>query len=226
MQLTASQIQVITALAGAQGAIPELPDPFGGWFATEKEDSIKQASILLIREQLAVYQDEKLLLRNDLHGMWQAAVQYQHVCAVAVQSNIDVATRHVMYRGPDPQQSLWMTQSGFNTFEVSMVPFEHMLAALCRIVPVVDQAGGDPFRISTASVKRMLNTVSAQRNLVSAYDITNQYRGGTVEQHRIMYARNRWWYVHEQGEDSYFTPVTAERVQELFAQCLRMAVRA
>jgi hypothetical protein len=224
MQLTAAQIQVITALAGAQGEVPGLPDPYRGWFATEKEQSVMQASIMMVREGLTMYQDGKLLLRNDIHEVWGRIVGYQHVCAVSVQSNVDVDAHYCMYRDAHPAQAVWMAQTGFNAYTVQVESTNHVYRELCRVVPVRGDASGETFRMSTRNVERMLATEGTLQNIVSAYDIVNQYRGDAVESHRIMQMRGAWWYVEKVGGESYFSPFAVPQLHELFARCLRMTV--
>ncbi len=224
MQLTAAQIQVITALAGAQGEIPGLPDPYRGWFATEKEQSVMQASIMMVREGYSIYQDGKLLLRNDIHELWGRIVGYQHVCAVSVQSNIDVDAHYSMYRDAHPAQAVWMSQTGFNAYTVEVVATGHVYRELCRVIPVRDGAVGESFRMSTRNVDRLLASEGSAQNIVSAYDVMNQYRGDAVESHRIMRMRGSWWYVEKVGSESYFSPFSSAQLQTLIAQCLRMTV--
>ncbi len=225
--LTPSQLHLVASLSN--GSIPLLPNPFRGWLASEIEHSMVQAGVLLVSEQLAVNENNQILISDILLRLIHPAIHSRHVVVLQVASNLDMHLFYGFYRSLDTGNGVFIARVGINAYAIEEKSTHQVIHELMQYVGITQQGIATslaPFQISRQNVERIIRRNPDAQQAVRVYDFSMIVDGNQHQAHRVVFIRNQWWYATLLGEDYRFDPIDGNGLFHLIEQCIGNEQRA
>ena len=209
MQISLSPAEFRLA-AGVLGIaeLPSIPDPHRGWLMSEVEQSMLQATVMLVRAKLANVDGQSLQLSEPLKQFLLQLVHISNAVVIEVKGNKSISTMCGYYQTYGAPGGIFVRQSGVNMLTLEHIDVATMVTRVLAHTGVEQTppaAARPPFQMAAHNINRMLEPNKAAKFLARAVDIS-VWQQEVRMRYRIMYVQNQWWMSQLVGDDYRFEP--------------------
>jgi hypothetical protein len=207
ISLSPAEFRLATSVLGIS-ELPSIPNPHRGWLMSEVEQSMLQATVMLVRAKLATLDGQSLQLSEPLKQFLMQLLHISNAVVVETKSNKSISTMCGYYQTYGVPGGVCVRQTGIN-----MLTIEHIDVAT-MVTRVIAHAGIDEtppktvrpsFQMAALNVNRMLEYNVASKFVARAVDIS-VWQQEVRMRYRVMYAQNQWWMTQLVGDDYRFEP--------------------
>jgi hypothetical protein len=188
--------------------LPSIPDPHRGWLMSEIEQSMLQATVMLIRAKLASIDGQELHISEPLKHFLMQLLHVSNAVVVEVKCNKSITTMCGYYQTYGVPGGVFVRQSGVN-----MLTLEH-IDTTAMVTRVLAHTGIDetpvasarpPFQMAAHNINRMLERNDDAKFVARAVDVAVWQQEERIR-YRVMYLQNQWWMSQHIGDDYRFEP--------------------
>jgi hypothetical protein len=207
ISLSPAEFRLATGILGIT-ELPSIPDPHRGWLMSEIEQSMLQATVMLVRAKLATVDGQTLQLSEPLKQFLMQLVHVSNAVVVEVKSNKAVSTMCGFYQTYGVPGGVFVRQSGINMLTLEHIDVNTMVARILAHAGIEETPPATvrpPFQMATLNINRMLEYNKAAKFVARAVDIS-VWQQEVRMRYRVMYVQNQWWMSQLVGDDYRFEP--------------------
>lgn len=216
VMLTPAELHIVLRLVG-KDSLHGIPDSYAGWFASEREQSVAQATLTLAAAQHVVFDGTELQLGDGMARL-MAPIKELHDAVVLVrESNRHPQGFIAIYTDRMSSQTVCLTRAGTNAYTLEQCEWAEATSRVVtfgmdKLYPT--DVIGDSFQLSAQNMNKLFLVNPLAQHETVRLTATHWHLGATDTQ-MLAFVRQGWWQIESIGDMQTFIPIDSTGAEGL-----------